>query len=60
MSIDPPTQRPLSRSFLWFILRIPQGNPQKELLKGLWVSTPQALKVEDVGWGEKLLAETLH
>ena len=31
------TQRPLSGSFLWFIFRILQGNPQKGLLRGLWV-----------------------
>ena len=31
------THRPLSSSFLWFIFRILQGNPKKELLRGLWV-----------------------
>ena len=31
------TYRPLGSSFLWFIFRILQGNPQKELLGGLWV-----------------------
>ena len=31
------THRPLSSSFLWFIARILQGNPKKELLRGLWV-----------------------
>ena len=29
--------RPLSSSFLWFIFRVLQGNPKKELLRGLWV-----------------------
>ena len=28
---------PLSSSFLWFIFRILQGNPKRELLRGLWV-----------------------
>ena len=28
------THGPLSSSFLWFILRILSGNPQKELLRG--------------------------
>ena len=32
-----PSRRPLSSSFLWFIFRILQGNPKKELLRGLWV-----------------------
>ena len=31
------THRLLSTSFLWFIFRILQGNPKKELLKSLWV-----------------------
>ena len=36
------THRPLSSSFLWFIFRILQGNPKKDLLRGLWVhSQPQ-------------------
>ena len=29
--------RPLSSSFLGFVFRILQGNPKKELLRGLWV-----------------------
>ena len=33
------THRPLSSSFLWLLFRILQGNPKKELLRGLWVST---------------------
>ena len=32
-------QKPLNSSFLWFIFRILQGNPKKELLGGLWVET---------------------
>ena len=31
------THRLLSSSFLWFIFRILEGNPQKELLRSLWV-----------------------
>ena len=31
------THRPLSSSFLWFILRLLRGNPKKELLRGPWV-----------------------
>ena len=31
------THRPLSSAFLWLIFRILQGNPKKELLRGLWV-----------------------
>ena len=31
------THRPLRSSFLWFIFGILQGNPKKELLRGLWV-----------------------
>ena len=34
------TCRPLSSSFLWFIFRILEGNPKKELLRGLWVVLP--------------------
>ena len=33
------THRPLSSSFLWFILRNLYGNPNKEVLRGLWVVT---------------------
>ena len=33
------TYRPLSSSFLWFIFKILQGNPQKELPRGLWLLT---------------------
>ena len=33
------THRHLSSSFLWFIFRILQGTPKKELLRGLWVET---------------------
>ena len=36
------THRPLSSSFLWFIFRILQGNPKKELLRGLWVDLSHA------------------
>ena len=32
------THRPLSSSFLWFLFRILQGNPKKEMLGGLWVA----------------------
>ena len=32
-----PTHRPLSSSLLWFTFRILSGNPQKELLRDLWV-----------------------
>ena len=31
------THRPPSSSVLWFIFRILQGTPKKELLMGLWV-----------------------
>ena len=31
------THRPLSSSFLWLIFQTLQGNPKKELLRGLWV-----------------------
>ena len=34
---------PLSSSFVWLIFRVPEGNPKKELLRGLWVS-PQTLE----------------
>ena len=32
------TRRPRSSSFLWFIFRILEGNPKKELLRGLWAN----------------------
>ena len=34
--------KPLSSSFLWFIVRILEGNPKKELLRGL-LGIPKAL-----------------
>ena len=40
-----PTHGPLSSSFLWFIFRILQGNPNKELLRGLWVSPKRSSKL---------------
>ena len=33
----PSTHRLLSSFFLWFIFRIPEGNPKKELLRSLCV-----------------------
>ena len=35
--------RPLSSSFLGVILRILYGNPNKELLRGLWLKQPSFL-----------------
>ena len=37
------TPRALSSSFLWLILRILEGIPKKELLRGLWVGSLLAL-----------------
>ena len=36
------THRPLSSCFLWYIFRILQGNPKKELLTGLWVGVKES------------------
>ena len=36
----PTTPRLLGSSFFWFVFRILQGNPKKELLGSLWVQPP--------------------
>ena len=46
------THRPLSSSFLWFMFRILEGNPKKELLRGLWVEFGVlALGLQALGFG---------
>ena len=45
------THRPLSSSFFWIIFRILEGNPKKELLRGLRVATVFAKALCDTGFG---------
>ena len=42
-----PTHRPLSSPFSWLIFRTLKGNPQKELLRGLWVTMTKDREEED-------------
>ena len=45
------THRLLSGLFLWFIFRILQGNPKKELLRSLWVGLKKGLRIRVRGLG---------
>ena len=43
--------RPRSSSFLWTMFLILQGNPKKELLRGLWVG---GYRVQGADFGSRL------